>query len=228
LRWRWLLSRELLLYPGFVRLLLVFYIPGTIYGYFWYGEQLAETWRTRPLWQIVFVPDSPTASLLFAIALLWGLVSRDGFALGDRTESLESGKGSPLSGIRPLVEALGVVTSFKYGVWACIVIFAGWAQGDAVRWEHWMLITGHAAMAVFALLYAPHFRFGKAALAAAAVWTLANDTMDYGLGIHPYLPWQLEDDLLAVAAFTFALTGLSVLISALARRFPAASARASS
>ena len=226
MRWRWLLSREVLRFPGFVRLLLVFYIPGTIYGYFWYADQLAETWRTRPLWQIVFVPDSPTASLLFSVALIWGLVSRDGFfPVGQAGKT--GGGNSVAAGIRSLVGALGTLTSFKYGVWACVMIIAGWVQGDPMVWQHWMLIASHAAMAVFALLYAPLFGFGKIALGAAAAWTLANDTLDYGLDIHPYLPWQLEDDMAAIAAFTFALTGLSVLLSALARRFPAGLAKVS-
>lgn len=225
MRWRWLLSREVLLFPGFVRLLLVFYLPGTVYGYFWYADQLAETWRTRPFWQIVFVPDSPTASLLFSVALIWGLASRDGFFSAGQAGNAGGGKHPVAAGIRSLVGALGTVTSFKYGVWACVMIVAGWAQGDPMAWEHWMLIASHAAMAVFALLYAPHFGFGKIALGLAAAWTLANDALDYGLGIHPYLPWQLDDNLPAIAAFTFALTGLSVLLAALARKWPAAPAR---
>jgi uncharacterized membrane protein YpjA len=166
------------------------------------------------MWQIMFVPDSPTASLWFALALVWRL-AQPGGPLRDEPSGAVS---SMFRRVRSLVEALGAVTSVKYGVWACVVILAGWAQGDEPRWEHWMLIVGHAAMAVCALLYARFFGFGRRALAIAALWTLLNDTVDYGFGVYPYLPAELEDDLAAVAAFTFALTGLSVLAVHLARR----------
>ncbi len=224
LNWRMWLSKCVLMHPGFLVLLLVFYIPGTIYGYIWYDDQLRETWTTRPLWQLVFVPDSPTASLWFALALIWRLAQPGGPL---RDESAAAVRPS-VRRFRSLVEALGVITSIKYGVWACVVIFAGWARGDVPRWEHGMLIVGHAAMAVCALLYARFFGFGPWAIAVAGLWTLLNDTVDYGLGTYPYLPAELEDDLVPIAAFTFALTGLSVLSAILARRLPAASARAPS
>lgn len=217
LDWRMWRSKQVLMHPGFIRLLLVFYIPGTIYGYIWYGDQLRETWNTRPLWQMVFVPDSPTASLWFALALIGYLVQKGGPL---RDGPSDASARSVVRRVRSLVEALGVVTSIKYGVWACAVIWAGWAQGDAPRWEHGMLIVGHAAMAVCALLYARFFEFGTRALAVAALWTLLNDTVDYGFGVYPYLPAELEDDVAAVAAFTFALTGLSVLAAIRARRLP--------
>lgn len=185
--------------------MMIIYIPGTLYGYYWYKDQLVNTWNFHPHWQIPFVPDSPTASLFFAAAVLWLWISPG-----------PSRKGW-VNGVRAVVEALGVVTSVKYGIWATAVIFAGQAQGDILEWQHWMLVIGHTAMAVCALLYARFFTFGGMALLAAAAWTFLNDTIDYSFGVYPYLPDQLDDDLAYVAAFTVALTALSTASAAISR-----------
>lgn len=47
-------------------LLLLINFLGTIYGYLWYGNQLAIT----PNKYKIFVPDSPTASLFFVVVLI--------------------------------------------------------------------------------------------------------------------------------------------------------------
>jgi uncharacterized membrane protein YpjA len=122
--------------------------------------------------------------------------------------------------LRGVIEALGVITSVKYGVWATVVILAGYAQGHALEWTDWMLMTGHTAMAVCALLYARFFHFGIRPLLAAAVWTFLNDTVDYTFGVYPYLPRELHDDVAAVGAFTVLLSSLSVLAGGLARFLP--------
>ncbi len=202
---KWLLSRSILLHPTTLWLMMLIYVPGTIYGYYWYKNQLLSTWNENPYWQIPFVPDSPTASLFFAIAVLW-------LWLAPR----RSRKGW-VNGIRGVVETLGVVTSVKYGVWATAIIFAGQVQGDVLHWEHWMLIIGHSAMAVCALLYARFFTYGGITLLAAAAWTFLNDAVDYRYDVFPYLPKQLYDDLFYVGLFTFILTAISVLSAALAK-----------
>ncbi len=204
---RWLLSRNVLLHPAILWLTMIIYVPGTVYGYYWYKGQLIETWNEHPHWQLPFVPDSPTASLFFALALLWLWVSP------------KRSRHAWINAIRGIIETLGVVTSVKYGIWATAIIFAGQAQGDVLVWEHWMLIIGHSAMAIMALLYARFFTFGGMALLAAAAWTFLNDTVDYTYDVYPYLPSQLDDDVPYVAMFTFALTALSVLAAAVAK-FP--------
>lgn len=185
--------------------MMIIYVPGTIYGYYWYKDQLRYTWDNHPHWQLPFVPDSPTASLLFAIAVFWLWIRPEPY------------RRAWLNGVRGVVEALGVVTSIKYGIWATAVIFMGQAQGDVLVWEHWMLIIGHSAMAVTALLYARFFSFGAKTLAVAAAWTFLNDSIDYGYNVYPSLPWQLEDDLFDIGLFTFILTACSVLMAAVAK-----------
>ncbi|TVX92911.1 DUF1405 domain-containing protein [Paenibacillus agilis] len=176
---------------------------GTIYGYYWYKEQLIYTWMDLPKWQIVFVPDSPTASLFFTISLLFLLFPPKGTSV-------------VLLAFRGIIEALAVVTSIKYGIWACVMIFSATYQGQDMLWQDWMLISSHLAMAIEALLYAKWFRYGAISIMVAATWTWLNDAVDYMFGVFPSLSQVLMDDLTAICIFTFILTGLSVAAARLA------------
>jgi uncharacterized membrane protein YpjA len=136
-----------------LRLLLIINIMGTIYGYIWYQYQLVET----PPQFLLFVPDSPTASLFFVFVLIAFLLKRNW----------------------GLAEAFAIVTLFKYGVWAVFMnVLLLLVQGD-LDWTGYMLMISHGAMAVQGILYAPFYRIKKWHLAAAAVWTLHNDIIDY-------------------------------------------------
>ncbi|MFM9326932.1 DUF1405 domain-containing protein [Paenibacillus mesotrionivorans] len=172
---------------------------GTVYGYYWYWGQLQEVWDTKPAWMVLLVPDSPTASLFFTLAIGW---------LWLAPERRLSNPNTLI--IRSFVEVFAVVTSFKYGIWAVAMIFGGQAQGDILNWQHYMLVASHLGMAAEALLYARFFRVRPGTLAAVAFWTLYNDLADYRFGIYPYLPNVLDDDLTVIQAFTMLLsvTGL--------------------
>lgn len=171
-------------------LLFIVNLLGTVYGYMWYGNQLAFTAENYPVWLLPFVPDSPTASLFFTIALLLLLYPPKGL-----TGTL----------VRQLIEALAVVTSVKYGIWAVSIIVAGGYQGDTVNWKDWMLMISHTGMAVEALIYARFFSFRRM-LPVALLWTFANDMVDYSEGVFPWLPSVLDDDVSAVQYFTMGLT----------------------
>lgn len=188
---------KLFRHRGILWLLFWVNLLGTIYGYIWYGNQLEYTAANYPYWLLPFVPDSPTASLFFTIALLLLLYPPKGL------------RGSLL---RELIEALAVLTSVKYGVWAVSMIFAGGYQGDTISWKDWMLVGSHLGMAVEALIYARFFSFRRM-LPIAIFWTFANDMVDYSEGIYPWLPSVLEDDVTAVQYFTIALTFLSAILA---------------
>jgi len=175
---------------------------GTIYGYIWYGNQLEFTAANYPLWLLPLVPDSPTASLFFTAALLMLLYPP---------------KSITGMTVRGLVEALAVVTSVKYGIWAVSIIAAGGFQGNSLDWKDWMLVISHTGMAVEALLFARFFSYRKM-LPLALLWTIFNDTIDYSYGIYPWLPSVLDDDVASVELFTYGLTLFSVAAAWLAIR----------
>ncbi|ANY71805.1 hypothetical protein BBD41_03965 [Paenibacillus ihbetae] len=197
-------SKEFIGKRPFLWLLLICNVLGTIYGYIWYGHQISDTVTRGQYWQVIFVPDSPTASLFFSIAILLLLYP-------PRTALSAM--------VQQWIEALAVVTSVKYGIWAVAIIFAGQAQGDVLVWQDWMLVVSHTAMAVEALLFVRLFHYRWTALAGAIAWTFLNDTVDYSFGVFPWLPGQLYDDLSAVELFTYLLTLFSGLAAWLSRKY---------
>ncbi|WP_129691026.1 DUF1405 domain-containing protein [Gottfriedia acidiceleris] len=134
-------------------------IFGTIYGFLWYGSQLLDT---SPKY-LIFVPDSPTASLFFMIVIFGFLIRRN----------------------YPLLEALAIVTLFKYGIWAVAMNLLELIVTGELSWQGYMLIVSHFAMAVQGLLYSPFYRFKGWHLAVAAIWTFHNDVIDYLFNMMP-------------------------------------------
>jgi len=193
-------KERILKHRGVLWLLFAVNFLGTIYGYIWYGNQLEFTAANYPLWLLPLVPDSPTASLFFTAAILWLLYPP---------------KSITGSTMRSLVEALAVLTSVKYGIWAVSIIAAGGYQGNELNWRDWLLIVSHSGMAIEALLYARFFQYRRM-LPLALIWTLLNDTVDYSYGVYPWLPGVLEDDVTEVQYFTFGLTFLSAAAAWLA------------
>jgi len=169
-------------------LLLVFVINffGTLYGYFWYKDQLAVT----PPQFLLFVPDSPTASLFFTIVIVAFLFRKN----------------------LPTIEALAIVTLFKYGIWAVIMNLLVLMINGHLVWQGYMLIASHFAMAVQGILYAPYYRFKLKHLLIAAVWTLHNDVIDYVFGMMPRYG-TLNDYMSQIGYFTFWLSMISLLIA---------------
>ncbi|HEY4552702.1 MAG TPA: DUF1405 domain-containing protein [Bacillaceae bacterium] len=179
------------LYPLLVNksmlvLLLLINIGGTIYGYIWYGGQLAVT----PYHFIPFVPDSPTASLFFVFVLL-------AFVMGKNA---------------PIFEALALITLLKYGIWAVVMNLLTLGVMGYLPWQGYMLIASHAAMAVQGVLYSSFYRMKTWHVMAAAVWTLHNDVIDYVFMQYPKYP-GLELYVKEIAYFTFWLSIASILIA---------------
>ena len=199
-------SRSFLMSRTMLWLLFIVNLLGTIYGYIWYDAQLAKTFNEEPLWMLVFVPDSPTASLFFTLALLYML-----FPPAKQTGIAAAG--------RSVIEGLAVVCSVKYGIWAVAMIVAGAWQGDVLNWQHYMLIASHLGMALEALLYFRFMKGGIAALTAGLSWLLLNDTIDYTYGVYPWLPQQLDDDVPAVRLFTYCLSFASFAAAVFVWRF---------
>jgi uncharacterized membrane protein YpjA len=168
---------------SFLLLLLIINIAGTVYGYVWYGWQLKET----PAIFLIFVPDSPTASLFFVFVVAAFLLKKNW----------------------PLMEALAIVTLFKYGIWAVVMnLLVFFAQGE-LDWIGVMLIFSHFAMAVQAILYSPFYRFKWWHLIVTAIWTLHNDVIDYVFFMLPRYH-MLNEVTPEIGYFTFWLSMVSV------------------
>lgn len=175
----------LLRQKSFIALLLVINVLGTIYGYMWYMPQLSVT----PLRFLIFVPDSPTASLFFSVFLLLVLIDKRS----------------------PLIEALAVVTLFKYGVWAVVMNILTYYTSGSLSAASYMLIFSHAAMAIQGLLYLPYYRFKMKHLLITAVWTLHNDFIDYVFGMMPRYR-SLDAYMPEIGYFTFWLSILTLVL----------------
>ncbi|MCF6093360.1 DUF1405 domain-containing protein [Microaerobacter geothermalis] len=163
--WNWL--KVSLMKKWFLWTLFIINFLGTIYGFIWYKNQLINT---SPGWLRFFVPDSPTASGLFTLVLLFFIIGKH----------------------FPTIEALAAVTQVKYGIWAVGIILAGALMGDNLVFTDYMLMFSHGGMAIEALLYSPYYRFKGIHLLIASIWVLWNDGMDYLLDIHPWLPGIME------------------------------------
>jgi len=167
-------------------LLFLVNVAGTIYGYYWYGYQLKQT----PDIFLAFVPDSPTASLFFVFVLLAFLFKKNW----------------------PLIEALAIVTLFKYGIWAVVMNFLVFIVQGELDWTGYMLIGSHFAMAVQGVLYSPFYRMKAWHLIAAAIWTLHNDVIDYVFFMMPNYH-MLDQYMPQIGYFTFWLSIVSIGIA---------------
>jgi uncharacterized membrane protein YpjA len=178
--------KYILLDKRFLILLFIINLLGTIYGVMWYESQLSAT---PPIF-IPFVPDSPTASLFFTIFLLFFIFGRN----------------------VPYIEALGLVTLFKYGIWAVVMNLLTLVVEGSLDWTGYMLIASHGAMAIQGLLYAPWYKIKMRHLIVAAIWTLHNDVIDYVFGMMPVYS-SLNDYMNEIGYFTFWLSILSIFIA---------------
>lgn len=178
--------KHLLVHPLFMGVLFLINLGGTIYGYIWYEGQLAIT----PAYFLPFVPDSPTASLFFTIWLLCYLC---------KTRAL-------------YIEALGVTTLFKYGIWAVAMNLFTMIVEGGLSWQGYMLIFSHAAMAVQGLLYVPHYTFKLKHLTFAGIVLLHNEIIDYVFGMMP-IYYSLTDYMPQIGYFTFWLSILTIVMT---------------
>lgn len=207
--WKWFWSRETLLSGWLLQTLIIGVGLGTIYGYMWYWNQIMFTIQYQAPWLVLFVPDSPTASLFFTLSVLY--LERDrrhGRLLPEQFARTRIGF------VRGFVEAFTLVTMVKYGIWAVVIIYWAYILGEPYVWEHGMLTASHLAMALAACVYAVYFRFRFVHLAWVALWTVTNDLMDYRYDVFPWLSEHLHPYLSAVEWYTHAMSIVCILLAA--------------
>ena len=178
---RFFLRRDVLL------LLVGFNAVGTIWGFFWYRDQLAQT--AWPYWPLT--PDCPLTSMCFLLFLWW---VREG--------------NRRLVGWKAAVSWIAVLGSLKYGIWTVLVIGQYvLSPGSRPDGQDWMLMASHIGLFAEGVLFRRQLPMMPAMYGAAMVWFLLNDYVDWFLLVHPRLP--LPDE------FPFAMwtsIGLTVVI----------------
>ncbi len=144
---------------------------GSLYGFYWYKNQLLAT----PRWQWPVVPDSPGSTFLLCIWLALLLAGVDW-----RRPSMQ------------LLGAIAFVSNMKYGLWTATVLpQAGIKYGWEFDFIH--LSLSHAAMWVQGMIYARHYRPAPVYALTALLWMWFQDLIDYQvLMTHPTLPYPQE------------------------------------
>lgn len=170
----------------FLIALLIVNVLGSAYGYIWYGSQLAET---KPIF-LIFVPDSPTATLFFSIAII-GWLFKKHFRL---------------------FEVLALVTLIKYGVWAVVMNLMVLNELGSIGFTGWMLVVSHGLMAIQGLLYMPMYDFKAIHIIVTAIWTLHDVVIDYVFKQMPSYH-MLNQYMDGIGYFTFWLSIVCLLLA---------------
>jgi len=173
--------------------IIVINIAGSVVGLFYYWDQLVSA--SPFAW--VFIPDCPLYTMLVAVVLAV-------YASTKRSSDLIN-----------FITAVGLA---KYGTWTVVVVLGFSAFYFSIDSSlYTVLVLMHIAMAaefILPLLLIRQLKFRVPAV--ALVWFLANDFADYFLGTHPPVP---TSDISQIAAFTFLLTPLFIIIAYCATRF---------
>jgi uncharacterized membrane protein YpjA len=173
--------------------IIIINVAGSLVGLFYYWDQLVSA--SPSAW--IFIPDCPLYTMLAAVVL----------AVYASTK-----RGSDLINF---ITAVGLA---KYGTWTVVVVLwfsAFYFSVDSSLYT--VLVLLHVAMAAQFVLPLLLIRHLKPHLAVVAlVWFLANDFADYFLGTHPPVP---TSEISLIAAFTFLLTPLFIVIAYIAARF---------
>ncbi|MFX4262575.1 DUF1405 domain-containing protein [Pelotomaculum propionicicum] len=174
--------------PRFTIPLMVINVLGSLYGYYWYHEQLASI----PFHLWLFVSDSPLSSTLFALALLM------------------RGNGQ----LGRLFQVVAFTAVIKYGIWAMVIITHFCALYGNLGYTEIMLWVSHLGMAAEGIIFLKALQFERAIVYISGMWMLLNDIMDYYAGLHPYLFADGQELAALVTAFalTFLITAGLVLL----------------
>jgi len=165
--------------PRYMWPLIIINITGSLYGYYWYHNQLME----NPWYLWVLISDSPLSTTFFALALIFVLLGRG----------------------KPLITAIGTATTIKYGLWALVILTHYWVLSRDVRPVEAGLWIGHLGMVLEGFLFMRRAQIGPAAIAGAVAWIVLNDWADYVHNLHPYLflPGQEGTAVISAMAITF-------------------------
>ncbi|UPV75094.1 DUF1405 domain-containing protein [Halorussus limi] len=165
-----------------------------------------ETMPEVPTYLWPFYADSPAALFLVTLSLATLLPN-----LGRRAAD------APRNRALAYLHTLAFAWLVKYGLWTFVSLNLGFSayfgppwNSDAF-WAYWFIIATHLGFVAEAALLPYYGATTRGALATALAALLANDALDYLLGLHP--PLRYDPDLLLPAA-TVALSILAVAAAA--------------
>ncbi|MBN2014603.1 MAG: DUF1405 domain-containing protein [Candidatus Altiarchaeota archaeon] len=137
---------------------------GFLFGVYYYMPQLDET----PQWLWLVVIDCPLYVLLFAIILLFELLSR------------------PLPDVLKFITSVGL---FKYGVWTVIVVLLHFDYFFSINpVVYGLILPMHVGMALESLVLLNLFRPTRSSTLLVALFFVLNDVSDYVYGTLPRIP----------------------------------------
>lgn len=159
---------KILQHHSFLWLLVVINFIGSIYGYYWYHNQLSIT----PLFLWIFVPDSPFSCTLFTLAMLGLIYTRR-------------------VGLFTLIACLAMI---KYGIWAVVINYTYWQIAGTFTLENWLLSLSHLGMAIEGIIYLVGIQISWRGILVPTLLTYLWDIMDYVVDLHPFLfdPRQVQ------------------------------------
>jgi uncharacterized membrane protein YpjA len=160
--------------PNLVALLAVNAVAVLVGIRFYVAEMVAVS---TALWP--FFLDSPVALALAMLSLATLLP-----AVGGDLESVPA--NLPLA----YLHTIACVWLIKMGLWTALALGLGFDQYYPAPWDFFGIILTHLAFVAEAFLIPHYGRTTRGALGFALVLALANDALDYGLGLHPPLRYD--------------------------------------
>lgn len=162
----------------FLWLVLIFEVLGSIYGYYWYKDQLSQT----PWYLWLFTWDCPFYATLFSIWLFSYL----------RNSTLHKNN---------LFTAITWTGLIKYGIWTVIVVQDSYYWGSPVTIDSLGLQISHVVLFIQGLILLSKVQFKN--IGIVTTWMLINDYMDYIVGTYP---WMLQEQIRMAMWLAIALT----------------------
>lgn len=166
-----------------LRALFLINLLGSLYGFYWYGNQLLDT----PFYLWLFVPDSPTSSALFTFALYFYIIKKP----------------------KPFLTLMACAWLIKYGLWAAVINTHYLLIGGNYNFTNFHLTLSHLGMACEGFLFLNDISFKKYHVTILFLLMIASDAIDYILGIHPWLFEQSQWAIGLISVITFSM-GISL------------------
>ncbi len=162
-------------------------IAGTAFGFYYYRNMFA----LFPVKLWIFIPDSPLATLFFAISLFLIFFKKrvDAFYL------------------------VAMAQSMKYGFWTMFVIlyFSDYFLAPYHRYYYYLMFALHFGMVIQPALILHKVKVGKPELGIAIAWLALNDYFDYLRGTNPLVIYDFSPEKVMLTGVVTFLAGMLIL-----------------